>query len=778
MSLDQGTSINPDEIETIFKGSFASEFVPICNDIIWGLSKLTCKSIPSFTARSNAKDYGIDAEWDVNVFDVECRSPVLTLGWNVFQFKQRDFFAQKRSKIVSKLAEDLEGAVKKLFETTGHRPNNYVLFVNIDLTHPTKGQKGRLKECILSDYDERHSCVVKIVGAAEIATFLNGLPHIRLSRFPNTDFITWDEAWGEYTNEKLYDTRVEQTDLREKLDDLRSMIFYPEIRAIVVSGPPDVGKYRLVLEATKTQKMQTIVARYPKSVVLKDLSPLESPDSDVIVIIEDPDLDKAEEFVKGSLRHKKGPKILLTLSKEKRELNVKEDPRVKYIEIPASSESQAQKLLNATEAKLGDEERARMIQLADGDLNILRTVANLKDRLGKEAAQVGRELLDDNIERLKLLSLLTRIGVKKEAYKEIELVCTVFGNGLQPDSILKDIPLWKKAGLVRRDGLYVEVLPQTLANKLTRSLLSGHFPQLLYFFNKLNQSGKTRLINRLKAFRSEETDRFWDELFSQEGLFKDLQSALTESYLLYSVAGAAPIRVMRLIDDGLRGTSVDQRKLIKSELVWTLQELKFYRKITTTALRCLELLAEAETEEWDNYATDVFCECFYPNHPQLPLSLNARFEILSELFSTKSSVELRLIGIKAIKCGLGLDREVVHFSTSSRIESFNPAPEITSAGFVDYIKNLNDLLMQIAQTEEFVLAKSALELLPQASVKWAAQVLRLKPSEARLKTLFAQLETLVEWTKADKPISVSNLEDALKQIDDMFNEDIKRDERY
>lgn len=309
-------------------------------------------------------------------------------------------------------------------------------------------------------------------------------------------------------------------------------------------------------------------------------------------------------------------------------------------------------------------------------------------------------------------------------------------------------------------------------------MLSDRLPNLLNVFYKLSPDGRLRLIDRLKTFRNEETDRFWDELFNSEGLFRDLQSALQCSYLLYPVAGAAPIRVTTLIENGLRGMSVDQRKLIKGSerrgLVNALQELRLHRKISVAVLRCLILLAEAETEGWSNNSTGVFYDCFYPAHPQFPLSLNARFEILNKLFSIEDSVELRLIALKAINCAFSICHVVVPLSPSTGIEPFDPAPTTTQGEILDYFERLTDLLIRITQNENPILAQSALNLLPKASAQWAVEVTHLESPIAQLKALITRLKILVEWAKADKLVSVFDLDRALKRILNIFNEDISK----
>lgn len=98
----------------------------------------------------------------------------------------------------------------------------------------------------------------------------------------------------------------------KELEDLRTVINNPEIRAVIISGQHNIGKTRLVLEATKHCSSRTIIARDPRSMTVSDLLSLESSSSETIVIIEDPTLDKVENFINQTIASQK-LKLLITL---------------------------------------------------------------------------------------------------------------------------------------------------------------------------------------------------------------------------------------------------------------------------------------------------------------------------------------------------------------------------------------------------------------------------------------------------------------------------------
>ena len=289
--------------------------------------------------------------------------------------------------------------------------------------------------------------------------------------------------------------------------------------------------------------------------------------------------------------------------------------------------------------------------------------------------------------------------------------------------------------------------------------LQGRFTELLLLFVALNQAARLRLIRRLRALKGEEVNRFWDELFGTNGLFKDLPSALASGYMLPLVAEAVPERVSLLIEDGLKSICLEEHSSItkRGELVRTLEQLLFRKKTSATALRCLVMLAET------NNVTSILCECFRPLHPQLPLPLQDRLNVLNEILSPKNSVELRLIGVEAIKSALKR-MEGISLRDSMGREPLDSQPRMTYGDVWSYIEAMVNLLMKLAQSEEPTLAESAKDALPRALTEGAIQ--------ARPEVAVAHFQTVVDWVLTDKvTISVSDLTGALRRVDEQEKKD-------
>jgi len=801
MSLVHGQAISAEEIERIVSREFTpQEFASLCNAIAWASAGHRCSSLPSFTERVNVADGGIDAEWQTELPDDQSySSPLLGSGWNVFQYKKRDIFAQGRDKTFSNLKAGLKGAVKDLYERTKRRPNRYVLFTNLDLTHPTqdqkpksrtkipqkiiKGQKEQLKEKILEGYDQPDGVQVEIVGAAELSSFLNSLPQLRSAFFCTSEFSTWEKAWQSHTSEKILGANVKLIGREQELTDLRSYIDDSGIRAVVISGAPDIGKTRLALEATNHRPIETVVAVDPRSMSVKDLLTLESRAMETIIIIEDPDPDKAEEFVKQAFAHT-GLKLLITLpiAEDAPIPNFGRDDRVRDYPLGSLLDSQSTELLRAAGAAFDYGMEAWVIRQAGGNPGILLLAASLGAELRQKAEnftvdvadalkkKVRRKLGDEAIESLQLLSLLTNVGIKEKPRQEIELICKWFGDTLQPQSVTKNLTRLADAGVVRVTGLYAEVIPPLFANALAVSALDGHFTKLLALFAALSQDGQFRLISRLRDLKGDEVDHFWNDLFCSDGLLRDFQSALSNIHLLRLVVGAVPnrVRVVRLIENGLQEMTIAQRLTItystRFSLLETLQELLFRRETSMKSLRCLIMLAEAEAENHHQSATSIFCDCFQALHTQFPLGLQKRLCLLKKMLSSDQSVQVRLLGVNAIKSSLNNQMRWQFQRNSSGSTPLDPPPHITWGEVWHYNDALLDLLMTLAQLEEPRLADTARSALPNAVAECA--ILKASPE-----TDIAKIKTMVEWVLNHQvTLPVSDLAQALQRVHSVFSE--------
>jgi len=241
--------------------------------------------------------------------------------------------------------------------------------------------------------------------------------------------------------------------------------------------------------------------------------------------------------------------------------------------------------------------------------------------------------------------------------------------------------------------------------------------------------------------------------------------------IFYVLLLAVPEKASQLVESGLKRMSFGDRLSVagaaRRELMWIIEELLFHKMSSAAALRCLALLAEAETEDCRNNATGVFGECFQPLHPQFPLPLSERLDTLKGIFSSQNPVGLRLIGIKGIEKGLS-GREFVSLRHSNGPVPFDARPPMTYSDIWDYVEDMVDLLMELARSPEPKLAKSACALLPGSIAKSAIQAL------PKAKAAIEKFQIVVNWTIIDKlPIPVAGLYRSLKFACDEFTKHSK-----
>lgn len=796
MSLIHGRAISSQEIEDMVsrhRRFDPREFASLCNAVAWASAGRNCTSLPSFTERVNVKDGGIDAEWQTNLPDGPTyHSSLLGPGWNVFQYKKRDIFAQGREKTFASLRAGLKGEVNNLYHRTGRRPDRYVLFTNVDLTHETEAegaarpQKKELKKAILEGYDESDSLHIEIVGAAELASLLNDLPHLRAAYFAPANYKTWQRFSLDHTKKKsaLFGKRVELIGREQELVKLRSMLDDARIRAVVLSGAHNIGKTRLAIEATAHRPNETVVALDPRSMTASELLSLESPATETIVIIEDPDPEASQTFVDQVLATG-ALKLLITLptAEDAPAPNFGRDDRVQLVRVNPLANSQAQSLLRATGVKWNYNTESWVLQQAGGNPGILLLACNLGGELRHTVAsftedvaeaferRIRGKLGNRGLEELKLLSLLTHIGFRGKPDQELKTVCSLFAPTLQPHVIMNDLRRLENAGVVRLGGSYAEVVPPLFANWLASSMLRQHPLELLALFARLSQPARLRLLRRLRSLPQEDVGIFWEEMFGESGLFKDLSSALASPYMLRLVAGTVPKNVSRLLETSIRSMSIEDRLSMtgtkRRELVWTLEELLFHRETSKTALRCLALLAEAETEDYGNNATGIFCACFRPSHPQLPLPLQERLELLEEILDPQQPIQLQKVGVKAIEVGLrrmGFGMPLHH---SKGPKPLDPPTPVTNGEVWDYLERLGDLLMLAAQSDKPELAQCAVDILPQTIAEVTIQ--------ARPRAGAAKFQVLAGWVLSNEvSVSVAKLATGLRLACDALSTRIDR----
>ncbi|MCU0550566.1 MAG: hypothetical protein MUC48_14550 [Leptolyngbya sp. Prado105] len=785
-SLVHGQPISAEEIERIISREFSPEtFVLLCNSVAWASAGKKFSSLPSFTERIYVPDGGKDAEWTVGIESSEqVSSAFLSSGWNVYQYKHRDVSARNRAEIISKLKADLKGALNELINRHKRQPVRYVLFVNL---HLTLDEQNELKAKIKEGYNGFELTTVELVEAAFLASSLNNLPHLRSSFFATSQFMTWQKAWLEHENQKIYGANIALTGRDERLNGLRDLIDASEIRAVVISGVKDVGKTRLVLEATKHRSLEVIVS-VSRQIEAGDLRHLESPSFRGIIVVEDPDSSKIKDLINQALAHS-SLKLIITVptSENSPAINFGLDDRVKSIQLSSLSEEESRGLLRASKSELDYAMESWIIKQAGGNPGILLQAAkrgstlrqdhgNFSEQIAKALVQEVREQNgNEAIDILRLLSLLEFVGIEGKASREVKTLWkwfrpNAFFNKAKVDQAIQSLT---QSGFVLIRGVYVEVTPPLLANYLAASMLQDERSAFFALFADLAQEGRSRLIQRLQGLNPEKMSWFWDELFSQNGLLRDLSTAIFNKEIFYLAACANPDRTIDLLHKELKHTTLNQRKSLphikQSNLVWVIEELIFRNRTSVRALHCLGLIAETEITNHNSAAVTNFCQCFRPLHSQVPISLEYRLELLKSFLSpTRSTDESHLLVVEVIKTVL--DRGGYHFLREGKgNKPFDSMPQMTWGDVWKYQEDLFLQLVELAQSKRPQVGKAAIQAFPRAIAEFA--MLQFCPG-----TAIAAFQKAIDWvTSRQSSLSISKLADALHTVYDFYN---RREDKF
>lgn len=772
MPLLIGQPITARELELVTSSWFPEQFASMCNALAWSASGRKCPDPPSFTERVNAGDGGIDAEWTVEVppDDHPIPTPILGPGWNIFQYKKRDLVAQDRRRIISGLKSGIREALAELVKETGRHPDRYILFVNIDLKHD---QKAALKAAILEGYDR--PLKVQVAGAAVLAALLNDHPHLRSAYFAPRSFKTWELANREHRTHKLFGSDVELLGREMELERLRAWVDDPRVRVIVLSGPHDIGKTRLAREATGHCPYHVVVALDPRSMALADYRSLASDRGEIICIVEDPDSEALDRLVDEALTIP-NLKLLVTLptSASTPVPSYGRDERVQALHLQSLAYDDARKMLKATGKPLDFEIEDWIIDQSGGVPGILLDAASagpgLRRILGNFAEEVGNEyekrieseLGPDALRCARLFSVMTHVGISGEYESELNLVCEAFGDGWTPHHALSALETLEKAGLARRGGSFAEITVPLLANHLLSGLLRGQSDAMFALFGRLEESGRLRFLKRLREVKGPDVEKFWKALFDPKGgLLHSLDSALENAHLLRLIAGTVPELVLLLLELELKEKSLEERLAIagdrRRELMWAVEQLLFREKTSRGAMRLLYLLAEAENEGYANNATGVLSECFLPLHPQMPLPLHERLEVLRK--NALSSRRGKYIALHIARSALNpMGHFTVHHSTGLEPLYWNSiVTDRDKANIRNFYRDLVSLVFSFAEDHDTEVARAATAELPGLVAEIGVHI----GAEDALEPF----KKLVDWGLENKPgLDISSLINAIYRM--------------
>jgi hypothetical protein len=765
MPLVHGQNISAEEIEHEISRWDAVLFARLGNAIAWASTWQSIPTLPAFTERVNVADNGIDAQWFGPMeLDAAARPSLLRSGNNVFQYKKREVTDQTRGRIVSSLAAELRGAAADIERQRGKPLSSYVFFTNIDLTVE---QHDTVRAAILDGISDGHVSV-SIVGAAELAAMLNQFAHLRSAFFATGAFRTWGESWDAHERALIF-PHAPLIGRDELVASLRGWIEDPEVRVIALSGTHMMGKSRVALEATRTRDTDVVEALDRASLNVDQLRRLDVPGREIIVIVNDADAEQAQALADAALA-RDGLKLIFCLptAEATPAPSFGLDTRIRATSLQGLSEEHGRQLLRTIRTDLDFALESWVLDNADGVPGVILAAAHLGPELQRGAGnfieqiatgferQVMARVAESPRQALGILSLMSHVGIERDAAREIDILCYAFA--ADPNAVLNAIEPLMAAGFVRRDGSYAEVIPPPLANRLAARTMRGRTQAVRQCFSELADTGRARFLRRLLLLRGNEAQQFWEDFLGDQGSFATLDGLIENSRLFRFAAAAngeraAPVLLRLLQGHGLedrRGVTNDARR----DLVYAIEEMLFREPTSEAALRSLILLAEAENETWSNNATGVAKEAFFPLHSQMPLPLSRRLSLLREMIGPIQSNNISMLAVDSAAGALE-PHTAMRVRTTSAATPLGLMPQMTWGDVFRYQEDCIDLLMNAALGDErSAIRRASASRLPRALMNLVMRV--------QTEHTLPHLRTIVDEVIAgNDDFSVSGLADAM-----------------
>ena len=451
------------------------------------------------------------------------------------------------------------------------------------------------------------------------------------------------------------------------------------MRAVVVTGPHMIGKSRLILEATRHRDVDVVEALDAGGVNPDSMRRLAKAGRETILLLQDATAELAERLCRQALAIGETIKLIVAMpTRDGAPLpNFGLDDRACLLAVPPLDDAAARQLFNhligPDRVDFGIE--SWIIAQAGGLPGILLAAsrfgrelrpgaATFTEQIGRAfEARLGRAVPESSTRQtLALAALLTYVRVEPDDDPELHALCRP-AFGVQPHLFHAAIEPLQAAGYLSRKGSFVEATPPILANRLAARIVQGQPMEVMVVFQALGDGGRRRLLRRLAQLPDQATTRFWSQLFGPNGMLGSLQAVLKNVELFRATAAAGAAQAVEIVHKGLEGSPPSWRRKLAGEprhaLVFSLQELMASTTTAEAAFRSLALLAEAETEHYDNNATGSFCDGADPLNSQFPLALGSRLRVLEEMLAPERDAEAAMIALEAARNTIGPGRSMI-----------------------------------------------------------------------------------------------------------------------
>jgi len=661
------------------------EAIDFFRELLWAEARRIGIQIDKIrvSSRINVPDGGVDAV--VERSDTLTQNGIIKLGHTSYQIKAGETFkpwddAQIKKELFGNRnpsKENLGSSVRNCLDNDG----TYVLVCFKQ--DPTEEQYSKAVENLRKYFEQcrYQKPKVEVWGQNNLIGFLTVFPSLalKLNRRGGLQFQT-HQSWAQDAEmRREFKAGQAQRDFISNMQsELRKDIEAVHIRVL---GKPDIGKTRLVLEATRAEDLQPLVIYCDAASKFRDsdlMNEILRDDNkfNLILIIDECDSD-SRSYIWNKLKYK-GPRIkLISIYNELDETS----GNINYLNAPPLENEQISSIIQ--EYGNPKDQVDRWVEFCRCSPNsgspmvahvFGQNLKNNPDDLFRPPDTVNvwdRYLAggdDPNIfqERkliLQYVALFKRFGYRKPFINEAQAIAKMIerANPQITWSRFQEIIQDLKHKILHGDNT-LHITPKALHIKLWIDWWDnyGRGFSLDEFLKDLPKSLHEWFFEMFKyASSSKSASEIVKELLGENGPFKNgdyLKTKLGARFFL-ALTEADPKSALERLKATIGTWSKEELLQFttgRREIIWALEMIAIWRDLFADAARLLLALGEAENEPWSNNASGVFAGLLSFGPGKLApteASPQERFPILKEALESVSK-ERRTLSLNACDVAL------------------------------------------------------------------------------------------------------------------------------
>jgi len=624
----------------------------------------------------NVPDGGIDAT--VN-YSGQFPEGLIKNGLTSYQIKASEAFSPwQPSAIKKELFSDKDVAkinlgpsVKNCLDKNG----TYVLvcfkndLVESQLPNAKEHLTEYFKQCGYTDPK------VEVLSQNQIISFISAYPSLSLkinerdqSKFQS--YLSWSSN-DDVTANPQYDEK--HKDLIKKIhSELRKS--QDKSLHLRLLGEPGVGKTKLVFEALKEPDLNPLVLycinaeSFFNSILYNEL--LKEDNKFHVILVIDECNSENRAIIHNVFKNKSAKIKIISIFYE-----CEITSEITYFEFPELEKACIINILK--EHGVPEEKVTQWAELCGTSPRVAHVIGenlknNIEDLLQEPSSTrvweryiVGNDdPQSENIRRkrtiIQFISLFKKLGYERAVAKEAKIIYEIINkadNSISEEIfnyIIKDFR--NKKILQGSSTLYIT--PKALHIKMWMDWWELHpIFDFKPFFEKLTPQLIKWFGEMLKyANSSEFTSRIINEIFNENGPFKDIDLLKTElgSSFFLSITEANPRAALKFLKKTIAKWNIKELsefQIGRREIIFALEKIVVWNELFHDAARLLLILGEAENETWGNNASNVFANLFNLHFASTETPPEDRLIILDEAFSSDSNEKKRL-AIRALNVSL------------------------------------------------------------------------------------------------------------------------------